>query len=68
MSDDDRYVDRYEEELEDAIGDLELECEQFEAERDEARAAARILLDDLSQFTRVEWLLERWPWLKEPSE
>ena len=34
-------------------------------ERDEARAAARILFDELSLFTRTEWLAERWPWLAE---
>lgn len=34
-------------------------------ERDEARAAARILFDELSLFTRTEWLAERWPWLEE---
>lgn len=34
-------------------------------ERDEAREAARILLDELSLFTRTEWLADRWPWLAE---
>lgn len=37
-------------------------------ERDEAREAARILFDDLSQFTRTEWLLERWPWLADEAK
>lgn len=37
-------------------------------ERDEARAAARILFDDLSQFTRTEWLLKRWPWLEDEAK
>ena len=36
-------------------------------ERDEARAAARILFDELSLFTRTEWLMERWPWLSDEA-
>jgi crotonobetainyl-CoA:carnitine CoA-transferase CaiB-like acyl-CoA transferase len=34
----------------------------------EVEEAARILLDDLSQFTRTEWLIERWPWLAEEKK
>ena len=37
-------------------------------DRDEARAAARILFDELSLFTRTEWLAERWPWLADEEK
>lgn len=36
-------------------------------ERIAAVEAARTLFDDLSQFTRTEWLLKRWPWLAEEA-
>ena len=41
---------------------------KIERERDEAREAARILLDELSLFTRTEWLADRWPWLAEEAK
>ena len=41
---------------------------KIERERDEAREAARILFDELSLFTRTEWLRERWPWLADCSK
>lgn len=46
-----------------ADGDLKQRLAAAEAERDEAREAAGIILDDLSLHTRTEWIVERWPWL-----